>query len=359
MLKIRNQFLITLILVLSLSLLAVGCGSNGSQASNNMDTDTDKASNTQKYIMKLGTVEAVDSVKHKACERFKEKVEKATDGNITVELYPASQLGNARAQVEGTQMGTQQASLLPNSNYVSFFSAASITDLPYLFPNREVTYKVMDGKVGQKYCEAYDSTGIHVLSIWESGFKQLTGNFDISKPENFQGKKMRVMENTVLIAQFKALGASAVPINYSETYNALQQGVVDGQENPMMSIYDMKFQEVQKYMAVSDHGWLPLILGVNKDWWDGLPSEYQTAINQAADESRDWLREAIAAEEQKTIIPAFKAIGMDIIELTPEQKEAFATKIKQPTRDALLVLLDNQGKTLLDEITAEVEKQSK
>jgi len=352
-----NVFPRVLILVLALTLLAAGCGSSNSngQASGDPAKDTPE----QKFVMKLGTVEAVESVKHQACVRFKEKVEEATNGNVTVELYPASQLGNARAQVEAVQMNTQQATLLPNSNYVSFFPPASITDMPYLFPNREVTYKVMDGKVGEEYFKAYDSTGIHVLTMWESGFKQLTGNFEITKPENFQGKKMRVMENPVLIAQFKALGASAIPINYSETYNALQQKVVDGQENPMMSIYDMKFQEVQTHMAVSDHGWLPLVLGVNKNWWESLPEEYQTALKESADECRDWLREAIASEEQETIIPAFEKSGMKIIQLTQEQKDAFAAKIKDPTREALLGLLDDQGKALLEKITAEVGNTSK
>lgn len=358
MLKIKgNGFPIVLIMVLALSLLVAGCGSSNSNSPAGGDTAKDIPE--QKFVMKLGTVEAVESVKHQACEMFKQKVEEATKGNVKIELYPASQLGNARAQVEAVQLNTQQAALLPNSNYVSFFPPASITDMPYLFPNREVTYKIMDGKVGEEYFKAYESTGIHVLTMWESGFKQLTGNFEITKPEDFQGKKIRVMENPVLIAQFKAMGASAIPINYSETYNALQQKVVDGQENPMMSIYDMKFQEVQKYIAVSDHGWLPLVLGVNKDWWDSLPQEYQTILKESADECRDWLREAIAEEEQETIMPAFEKSGMKIIQLTQEQKDTFAAKIKEPTREALVGILDDQGKALLEKITAEVERISK
>ncbi|MGS0763504.1 TRAP transporter substrate-binding protein [Syntrophomonas curvata] len=351
----KRLLLIVMILVISSSLLATGCGNKEKSA----NKEPDQAAPAQKYTMKLGTVEAVESVKHQACVMFKEKVEKATNGNLTVELYPASQLGNARAQVEAVQMNTQQAALVPNSNYVSFFPPASITDMPYLFPSREITYKVMDGKVGEEYFKAYESTGIHVLTMWESGFKQLTGNFEITKPEDFQGKKMRVMENPVLIAQFKALGASAIPINYSETYNSLQQKVVDGQENPMMSIYDMKFQEVQKCMAISDHGWLPLVFGINKDWWDDLPQEYQAALKQSADECRDWLRQAIAKEEREAIIPAFEKSGMKIIVLTQEQKDAFAAKIKEPTQNALIGMMDDQGKVLLDKLTTEVENASR
>jgi tripartite ATP-independent transporter DctP family solute receptor len=354
MLKFRNKgLLIALILVLSLSVLAIGCG--GNTDNNTGDNGGDKTPD-KKYIMKFGSVEPIDAVQHKACEQFKEAVEKATDGNVVVELYPASQLGNARAQIEATQMNTQQGVLLPNSNFVGFYPAAAITDLPFLFPNRETTYKIMDGPVGEDYLNAYDSTGMKVVSLWESGFKQFTGNFDITKPGDFKGKKIRVMENPVLIAQYQAMGATATPINYSETYNALQQKVVDGQENPLVCIYDMKFHEVQSCVTISDHGWLPLVVALNKAWYDELPAEYQTAIKDAAGVARDWLRDAIAHEEAEVLIPAFKDSGINVIELTQDQKDAFAAVVKEPTVAAARKILDDNGNALLDEILAEVEK---
>jgi C4-dicarboxylate-binding protein DctP len=164
------------------------------------------------------------------------------------------------------------------------------------------------------------------------------------------------MENPVLIAQYQAMGATAVPINFSETYNALQQKVVEGQENPMTSIYNMKFYEVQKCLTISDHGWLPLVLAFNKDWYDELPSEYQTAINKAATDSRDWLRSEIAKQETEKLIPAFKESGIKIIELNQEQKDAFTEVVKQPTLDACRKILDDNGKTMLDQIIAAVDK---
>lgn len=355
MLKFRKKgFLMALILVLSFSLLAAGCGGSGDQGTAD---NGDKKEPAKKYVMKFGSVEPVEAIQHKACEQFKKAVEEATDGNVTVELYPASQLGNARAQIEATQMNTQQGVLLPNSNFVGFYPAAAITDLPFLFPNRETTYKIMDGKTGEDYMAGYDSTGMKVVSLWESGFKQFTGNFEITKPSDYKGKKIRVMENPVLIAQYQAMGATATPINYSETYNALQQKVVDGQENPMVCIYDMKFHEVQSCLTISDHGWLPLVVALNKGWYDSLPAEYQTAITEAAGVARDWLREAIAHEESEKLIPAFKESGIKVVELTQEQKDAFSDVVKQPTVDACRKILDDKGKAMLDEILAAVEKE--
>lgn len=358
MLKFRKKgFLMALVLVLSLSVLAAGCGgNNGDKAKDTGDNNKEPA---KKYVMKFGSVEPVESIQHKACVQFKEAVEKATDGNVVVELYPASQLGNARAEIEATQMNTQQGVLLPNSNFVGFYPAAAITDLPFLFPNRETAYKVMDGKVGEDYLNGYDSTGMKVVSLWESGFKQFTGNFEITKPSDYKGKKIRVMENPVLIAQYQALGATATPINYSETYNALQQKVVDGQENPMVCIYDMKFHEVQSCLTISDHGWLPLVVALNKGWYDSLPAEYQTAIKESAGVARDWLRNEIKHEEETKLIPAFKESGIKVVELTQEQKDAFAAAVHEPTVAACRKILDDNGNALLDEILTAVEKEKK
>lgn len=354
--KFRNKgLLMTLILVLAVSLLAAGCG--GSTPSGDKDNNgADNKEPAKKYVFKVGTVEPVDSIQHETCVEFKEAVEKATDGNVIIELYPASQLGNARAQIEGTQMNTQQGVVLPNSNFVSFYSAASITDLPFLFPNREVAYKIMDGKVGEDYLKGYEAAGFHVPALWESGFKQFTGNFPITKPSDYKGKKIRVMENPVLIAQYKALGATATPINFAETYNALQQKVVDGQENPMASIYDMKFHEVQTHVTISDHGWLPLVVALNKDAFEALPAEYQAAVTDAAEQARGWLRDKIKHEEEALFLPGFKETS-EVTILTQEQKDAFAEAIKEPTIAAAREILDENGKAMLDEILEAVEAE--
>lgn len=354
--KLRKKgLLVTLVMVLAISLLAVGCGGSSTTSGDKGNSDAEKDA-AKKYVFKIGTVEPVDSIQHETCVEFKEAVEEATDGNVVIELYPASQLGNARAQIEGTQMNTQQGVVLPNSNFVSFYSAASITDLPFLFPNREVCYKIMDGKVGEDYLKGYEAAGFKVPALWESGFKQFTGNFPITQPSDYKGKKIRVMENPVLIAQYQALGATATPINFAETYNALQQGVVDGQENPMASIYDMKFHEVQSHVTISDHGWLPLVFALNKDAYDELPPEYQAAVTDAAKLAQGWLREKIKHEEEALFLPGFKETS-EVTILTQEQKDAFSEAIKEPTIAAAREILDDSGKAMLDEILAAVEAE--
>jgi len=340
--KLKKSALVLMALVVPALFLLAGFG--GSRPAQAAEKAGDKP---KQFVMKFGSVEPAVSPQHEAAKKFKEAVEKGTNGNVKVELYPASQLGNARAQIEATQLNTQQGALLPNSNFIGFYPAASITDLPFLFPSREVAYKVTDGELGEEYLKGFEKMGLKAVAFWESGFKQFTGNFEIRRPADFKGKKIRVMESPVLIAQFRALGASAVPINFAEVYNSLQQGVVDGQENPMSSIYKMKFHEVQKYVAISDHGWLPLVVTFNKGFWDGLPKEYQNVIVKAANDSRMWLRHKLITLENEEYLPAFKKAGMTIIKFTPQQKEAFSAVMKEPARAKLIGVLDEPGKTIL------------
>lgn len=343
-------------LMFGLLVLAGGCGGKGqeTQAPGGQAQQAEGKS----YVAKLGTVEPVKSPKMEALNRFKADVEKATNGKVVIEIYPAQQLGTAREMIEGTQLGTIQAVLVPTSNFTGFEPAMSIFDLPFLFPSREVTYKVIDSEVGDELLGVLEKHGIKGVAFWESGFKQLTANFPIRGPEDYKGKKIRVMENPVLIAQYEALGASAIPINFGELYNSLQQGVVDGQENPIATIYEMKFYEVQKYMALSDHGYLPLVLGFNKKWFDELPAEYQQAIVKAAKENGQWLRERQSQLEKEEFLPAMEKYGLKISQLTPEARQAFAAKVREATRAKLNSLLDETGKQLLAKVDAKIQEVS-
>lgn len=351
--RFRKGLLSLAALVVASVFLLAGCG--GAKPAGDKQKE---AAKPKQFVLKFGSVEPAVSPQHEAEKKLKEAIEKGTNGNVKVELYPASQLGNARAQIEATQLNTQQGVLLPNSNFTGFYPAASITDLPFLFPSREVAYRVTDGEVGEEYVKGFEKMGLKAVCLWESGFKQLTGNFEIRKPEDYKGKKIRVMENPVLIAQFQALGASAVPINFAEVYNSLQQGVVDGQENPMSSIYKMKFHEVQKCIAIADHGWLPLVVAFNKGFWDSLPKEYQDVIVKAAKDSRMWLRQELIRLEKEEYIPAFKKAGLTIVEFTPQQKEAFSNAVKDPAKAKLNSMLDEQGKAMLAKIEAKIKEEA-
>jgi len=348
MLKRSAMFLT--VLIISMFILA-GCGGNEQPADNS-------GGDTQVYTAKLGTVEPVDSPKMEAMEMFRDKVAEATDNKVQITIYPAEQLGSAREMIEATQMGGEEAVMLPSSNFTGFEPNMSILDLPFLFPSREVCYEVVDSEAGDALLATLEDNGMVGVAWWESGFKQLTGNFAIAGPETYKGKKVRVMENPVLIAQFQALGASAIPINFGELYNALQQGVVDGQENPIPSIYEMKFFEVQKYMALSDHGYLPLVLAFNKQWFDALPTEYQETIRVAGKEAAEWLRVEQRHLETDEFIPAMEKAGLQVVELDEQTRQAYADMVKEPTRAKLMNIIDDEGKQLLQQLDEKIAEVS-
>lgn len=310
------------------------------------------------YTMKLGTMEPPASPKMVGMEKFKELVEKKTNGGVIVKIFPSSQLGSAREMIEATQLGTEEATLTTSSNLAGFEPALSILDLPFVFPTRETCYKVIESQFGKDLLKTLEDSNLVGLGWWDSGFKQITLNSEISGLKSFKGKKIRVMESPILIAQYEAMGCSATPINYHELYNSLQQGVVDGQENPIASIYEMKFYEVQKYMAISDHAYLPLVMAVSKKWFYSLPEEYQKALYEATAEAGLVLRKHQADLEFTKFVPAMEKAGLKVVRLTEAQKKEISDAIKDKTRAALVKMLNDRGKKLLaefDEVLAKTK----
>ncbi|MEN6327900.1 MAG: TRAP transporter substrate-binding protein [Syntrophomonas sp.] len=352
----KKKYTVLIALVISLSLLLTGCGSTGSQKAKEQSEQPQKSD--KQYTLRIGHNETTTSVTNKGLERFKKQVEEGTNGKVTVELYPASQLGNARVIIESVQAGTLEGAAVPNSNYTGFYAPATIADLPYFFPTKEIAYKVMDGEVGQQFLKGYEKTNIKPIALWETGFKMFTCNSPIKTPADFKGKKFRVMENPILIAQYKALGADAIPINFAELYNSLQQGVVDGQETPPAGIFNMKLYEVQKYLLKSEHGWLPVIIGVNTKWFDSLPKEYQDVVAKSATDNRDWVRQELRRLEKEVYMPTFEKAGVKIVDLTPEEKQVFANQVKDDTEAALLKMLDSDGKAIYEKLKAKVAEEA-
>lgn len=339
---------ITLLFLFSLVLM-IGCGSGTGTS------DGPAKSDDQVYTMKLGHDQMEDTPHHVAAIKFKEMVEAETDGKVVVNIFPAQQLGSAREMNEGLQLGTVEAVCLPTATFSSFDLAIGITDLPMVFPSPEVAYKVLDGPVGEKLLKRLEQSGIVGAAYWSAGFKQFTGNFPIYGPDDYKGKKIRVMSHPVLIAQYEAMGANAIPIDFHELYNALQQGAVDGQENPLATIVNMKFYEVQDYIAMSNHGFNGYIFAFSKKWFDTLPSEYQDIITDAAKEIAPFERAELHRLEAEKYLPVIKDFGTTIIELTDEQRKAFED-VTRPTYQYLSDELDAEGKQLLNELLDEVKK---
>ena len=272
--------------------------------------------------IKLGHDQPETSPHHMAALKWKEIVESRSNGEVSVQIFPSSMLGSGTQMVEQVQAGALEAAVLPTAWIAPLAPSVSVLDLPFLFPSRSVAYKVIDGDLGQEILAPLNAVNIEGAAFWESGFKQFTGDFPIREPKDYEGHKIRTMPAPVIQEQFKAFGATPTPINFKELYTALQQKVVDGQENPIATIASMKFYEVQDYMTLSDHGFLAYVFMINKPLLDGLSDDLRQVLVDAAGEARDYQREIIKKAEAENL-EKFRKAGVTVIELTPEQRAAF------------------------------------
>jgi C4-dicarboxylate-binding protein DctP len=260
-------------------------------------------------VIKFSHVVAPDTPKGRAAEHFKKLAEERSKGRVKVEVYPNSQLYKDREEMEALQIGAVQM-LAPSLAKFGPLGVRSfeLFDLPYIFPNKETLYRVMDGDIGKKLFGLLDAKGITGLGFWDNGFKQMSANKPLHSVEDFKGQKLRIQSSKVLEAQMKALGANPQVMAFSEVYSALQQGVVDGTENPMSNLYTQKMHEVQKHLTLSDHGYLGYAVIVNKKFWDDLPADLRATLDKAIKETTVFERK-IAQEENDEALAKVKAAG--------------------------------------------------
>ncbi|MBN1333618.1 MAG: DctP family TRAP transporter solute-binding subunit [Synergistales bacterium] len=233
-----------------------------------------------------------------ACYKFKEMVEERSNGELQVDIYPAAQLGDARTMVEGVQMGAIEMADIENGPMGRFVPEAMLWDLPFIFRDIDHAHNVLDGDVGKYVQEKYLGVGIRHLAFNDGGFRYFTNKVrPITNMSDLSGLKIRVMESKVMIDTINAFGASAVPMAFGELYTALQQGVVDGQENPMNLIYSQRFYEVQKYLSLSGHFYYPRQYIASQNWWQTLSEEHQKILAECAKIACDVQREELARYE--------------------------------------------------------------
>jgi len=281
--------------------------------------------------IKLGHDQPETSPHHQAALKWKEIVESRSGGKVTVQIFPSSMLGSGTQMVEQVQAGALEAAVLPTAWIAPLAPSVSVLDLPFLFPSRQAAYRVIDGPVGKEILAPLNKVSIEGVAFWESGFKQFTGDFPISTPDDYKGHKIRTMPAPVIQEQFKAFGATPTPINFSELYTALQQKVVDGQENPIATIASMRFYEVQPHMTLSDHGFLAYVFMLNKPFLDNQAADTRKLLVDAAAEARDYQRGIIQDAEAKNL-EIFRQAGVKIAKLDPEQRAAFV-RASQPVYD--------------------------
>ena len=304
-------------------------------------------------VIKFSHVVATDTPKGQAAERFKQLAEKATNGRVKVEVYPNSQLYKDKEELEALQLGAVQM-LAPS---LAKFGPLGVKefeafDLPYIFLSKTALYNVTEGEIGKSLMKKLEPKGIIGLAFWDNGFKVMSANKPLHNVADFKGLKMRIQSSKVLDAQMRALGANPQVLAFSEVYQALQTGVVDGTENPPSNMYTQKMHEVQKYVTVSNHGYLGYAVIVNKKFWDGLPADIRTALDKAMKDATTF-EKAIAQRDNDLALEAIKKAGKTEI-YTPSVKE------QADWRKALLPVQKDMegriGKDLISAINKEAAK---
>ncbi|MGV8894145.1 MAG: TRAP transporter substrate-binding protein [Burkholderiaceae bacterium] len=273
-------------------------------------------------VIKFSHVVANDTPKGKAALRFKELAEKNTKGRVKVEVYPNSTLYKDKEELEALQLGAVQM-LAPSLAKFGPLGAREfeVFDLPYIFPSKDVLYRVTEGPIGKGLLKKLDSKGITGLAFWDNGFKVMSANTPLHSPEDMKGLKMRIQSSKVLDAQMRALGANPQVMAFSEVYQALQTGVVDGTENPPSNLYTQKMHEVQKHVTMTKHGYLGYAVIVNKKFWDGLPTDIRTELDSAMKESTSYAND-IAQQENDKAMAAVKASGKTTVYELNDKEQA-------------------------------------
>lgn len=291
---------------------------------------------------------APDSHYGVAAKKWEEVVEAETDGRYDFRHFPSSGLGGEREVVEGVQLGTIEATIVSSGTLSNFVPDTGVFDIPFLFRDLIHARTVLDGPIGKEILAKFDAAGLVALAWGEQGFRHITNNRNtIDGPEDVAGLKLRTMENPTHITAFEALGAAPTPMAWPEVISALQQGTIDGQENPLSVITSAKLSEVQKYLTLSGHVYSPAMLLVSKQLWDGMTEEDREAFRKGATEAVAAMRGFVDNVEQ-TGVEKLKAEGMEVGELTTEQKAAF----QQAMASAYEQYYGTYGKDLIDQIIA-------
>lgn len=280
--------------------------------------------------VKVGHVLNTDHSWHICLEGWAKDVKEQTKGRVEIKVFPSSQLGSEKDMAEGLRMGTVDAGLIGGSSFQNLDVKFGIEELPYAFDSYEAAYKVFDGYVGNELFKILDSKGIKGLAWWENGFRHITNNKrPILTPEDLKGVKIRVTPNKMRLDTFNTLGASPMPIAFGELYSALQQGVVDAQENPLSIFYSNAFYEVQKYLSLTQHIWGSALLSVNQRVWKKMSKEDQETVQKLALVWRDKQRAMVQAAD-KEMIEKIKAKGVKVDEVDKKPfREAVAPVWKE------------------------------
>lgn len=348
LLRRRTYLLLGLMVILAVA--AIGCGARGGGAGGGGG-----GGDGENFTIKFSHVVTPETPKGMAADRFKELVEEKSDGRITVEVYSNSELYGDEDELQALQSGAVQMLAPASAKFTTIAPQLQVLDLPFIFDDVDDIPEIVspDSDVGKAIYEneRLASKNVQVLGLWDNGLKQLSSNTEMREPGDLQGLKFRIQPSDVLRSQFQAWDASSTPLAFAEVYNALQQGVVDGQENPYSNIESQNMQTVQEHITESNHGYIGYVLVINTDFFDKLPDDLKDVVTESADEASTYNREIAAElnEEARTTIE--EGGTTEIYELSDEERQAFKDAVVPSVWEKHADVI---GQDLIDEL---LEKQ--
>jgi len=273
------------------------------------------AASSGKVDLKVGMTLTMDSHYGMGLLELARLIKLYSNDTVTLEIFPDSTLGNERDLIEGVSLGTIPMALSSTGPIPNFFPEFAVLDLPYLFPTADIAYKALDGEVGTALLNLLPSRGIVGLGFWENGFRHVTNSRrEIRTPADLRGMKIRTMENNIHMNAYQQYGASPTPMAFGELFIALQQGTVDGQENPAILIDTSKFYEVQKYMSLTGNFYSPSVLMINKGILDRMTADQRNAVTRASNEAKVWQRK-FSQDNTAAAIANIRANGTIVTEV--------------------------------------------
>lgn len=316
-----KRFIIVMVLAFLILSLVTGCG--GSKPTAPEQSKAQAPAKKPIVIRYAGSLPESHNISQSA-KRWGEMVEQMSNGEIKVEMYYNCELGAGREAIEALQMGNLECTDASVAALAGFTKAFYALNLPYVFTSREQAYQLLDGKLGDQLREELKKVNLIGVSFYELGFRHLTNNKrEVKSPADLKGLKIRVMENPIHVAIWNTLGAQATPLAWSELFTALQQGAMDGQENPITNIYTNRIYEVQKYITLTGHVYDTTVVLMSKKFFDKLDPRLQEIIMKAGREATDYQRK-LAQEQEKSLLEEIKKGGKNVItELSQDQIMAF------------------------------------
>jgi tripartite ATP-independent transporter DctP family solute receptor len=275
-------------------------------------------------VIKIGHGAAESFHMHRALLHFEELVEAGSNGEIDVQIFPSSQMGPDREMIEGVQTGVLEMAIPPSSFFAGWDPAFAVIERPYMYASKEIAFDVLESEAGDSMIDRVENQGLVGLGWLELGVRNVTNNVrPIATPADLEGVKLRTMQVPAHVATFEALGANPTPMNFGEVYSALQQGVIDGQENPLAIITSQRFYEVQSHLSTTGHVFAVYMPVISQPFFNSLSDEHQELVRTSMASARAHQAELVSAEEASQL-EEIRAAGVEVLELTAEQRQAFA-----------------------------------